>query len=393
MKLLSTLLALCFITFSAFAKPIMVFDAGSSGTRVYLYDVSTDANGKVSVTTLKYYKPSSSTTTYTYPVTDARFAADPVGYFEHFLTEIETVAFDRASTPIYVYATAGVRMSENPAPQVIIDDMRTGIRAAAGTDYPNITDEQVDTLSVAEEALNVWINDQYVTEQLNAATLDRSAMYTAIEMGGASSEVSGLSRLSSEFDMPFLYRGESYDVYSMGYDGSGQDKARDAMMKAYQANPDDKQKFAGCFPVGAPYPLSNPELVGTGNFADCQAFIEAHPVNSYDSGTPLANKYLLTSGFYYTFKALGIADETVLKETSRVELQKTGAAFCGKTWDALQAEFPGDAYLINYCFNSAFQDYFLNEVDVPARATLLSIDKYNGKPMTWTLGVAYQHAE
>lgn len=394
MKLFFYALSLIYLIASAHADPVMVFDAGSSGSRVYLYDVTTDAEGRINVTTLGYYKGASP---YSYPVTDAKFAADPVGYFNHFLEKIEAAAPQtpeaQAKTPIYVYATAGVRMSETPAPQDIIDDMREGIRTAAadkGRLYPAIPDASIDTLSVADEAFNVWINDQYVSGKLIPNQLHADEMYAAIEMGGASSEVSILTTEPSEFNMTFMHLGQPYDVYSTGYDGSGQDKARDAMLQAYQANPIDKEKFAGCFPVGAPYPSQeNAMLEGTGVFADCVAFIEAHPVNHYDAQTPTAKKYLLTSGFYYTFKTLGIANETVLQETTNTELAKAGTAFCGKSWAELQAAYPGDTYLITYCFNSAFQHSFLNEMNVAPEATLLSIDKYNGKPMTWTLGVAY----
>lgn len=395
MKLLAALFSLvfCLIT-TAHADPVMVFDAGSSGSRVYLYDVTTDAQGKVAVKTLGYYKGASP---YSYPVTDAKFAADPVGYFNHFLEKIEAAAPQtpdaQAKTPIYVYATAGVRMSEAPAPQDIIDDMRHGIRAAAadkGRTYPAIPNESVDTLTVADEAFNVWINDQYVSGKFDQAQLDPANMYAAIEMGGASTEVAVLTTQSSEFNKTFTHLGQPYQVYSMGYDGSGQDKARDAMFKAYSDNPAASTAFAGCFPVGAPYPTTNPVLTGTGNFADCVAFIEAHPVNNYDGQTPKAQQYLLTSGFYFTFKALGIANEAVLQKTTNTALAKAGTAFCAKNWADLQAAYPGDTYLITYCFNSAFQHYFLNEVNVAPDAALLSVDKYNGKPMTWTLGVAYQ---
>ncbi|MFI4957253.1 MAG: hypothetical protein ACHQAX_08610 [Gammaproteobacteria bacterium] len=388
MRSIYAFLALSFLALSAFAKPVIVFDAGSSGTRIYLYDV-TEVNGKTNVTTTKYYKPSSATTTYTYPVTDARFAADPVAYFDHFITEIEKTSFDHAATPIYVYATAGVRMATNA--DAIIADMRKGIRGAVeGDTYPVIADENVNTLTVSQEAFNVWVNDQFVSNALSADVLTADNTFAAVEMGGASAEVSVLVENPADFtdnDVIFAHLGNEYHVYSTGYDGSGQDKAALALLDAYNANPAD-QRFAGCFPVGAPYPLTAPVLTGTGKFEECSEFIVEHPVNNYDKA-PSAERYLLTSGFYYTFKILGLANDATLQTTTNEELAYKGAAFCARTWEDLMEAYPGDTFLITYCFNSAFQHHFLKEMGVKNAASLLSVDKYNGNPMTWTLGVAY----
>ena len=390
MKSIYTFFALSFLALSAIAKPIIVFDAGSTGTRVYLYDV-THVDGKTTVNTLASYKPASNSA-FAFPVTDVKFAMDPVAYFDHFMTEIEKTSFDHLSTHIYVHATAGVRMAKNKAN--IIFDMRKGIRGAVKDDtYPIIPNANIGTITVAEEAFNIWINDQYVAGKLDNNTLSLDNTLAAVEMGGASAEISVLADSAMDLtrnEMVFPHHDNDYHVYSTGYDGSGQDKALKAMVEAYADDLDER--FSGCFPVDAVYSSEYaPDIIGTGDFENCSGFITDHPVNYYKK-SPAANNYLLSSsGFYFTFKTLGLANQDTLQTTTNAELASAGVAFCARDWEDLVAAYPSESpsFLILYCFNSAYQHHFLSEIGVADTAKLLSVDKYNGNAMTWTLGVAY----
>lgn len=390
----SMILRLCaflFFPLLALADTVMVIDAGSSGTRAYVYETTNNA-GDITVTKIIDQKVSPAVTS----VTDFNT------YFSNLLTLVQSGSVVNADTPIYLYATAGVRMLPRADQTALLANIRAGLsEEAAVLGYPDMTatlKEDVRVISAAEEAYFIWINDQYVAGKLELNTLNNENTFAAVEMGGASAEVALLplrahpATLKNSISFPFYDR--RYSIYSVGYDGSGLDKAIAHMLDAYERNGGD---FAACFPVGAPYPLTNPVLTGTGEFEECATFIKRHPANQYRKA-PSADQYLLTGGFYYTFKILGLANDNSPFWVSLDDLATEGTDFCTTSWTDLQSEYPSEglSYLLNYCFNSAFQHHYLEGIGVNNNDLLMSTDKYNGnptKPMTWTLGVAYRKAQ
>ncbi len=373
------------------SKYMIVMDAGSTGTRAYLYSATHD-NGSVTVNTLKSTKISPAVTA----------VEDFHTYFETLLKGVQDPNLDNNEVTIYLHATAGVRMLPSKEQTALMDDIRSALHIeSAALGYPDMTEtlvENVDVLTVEEEAYYIWINDQYVSGKLlNQGNLLSSNTFTAVEMGGASAEVSAVDPFPYN-NLPytdFPHYNQVVSVYATGYDGSGQDAALATMLETYLEKPEHRKNFAGCFSEGASYPLTDPVVHGTGNFDDCKKFIKNHPVNKYQEIPHANTQYLLTSSFFYTFKVLGLANDAGTQVTTLEQLKSRGKAFCNISWLNLKELYPTESeeYLVKYCFNSAFQHTYLNQIGVPADASLLSVDKYNGepmKPMTWTLGVAYR---
>ncbi len=385
------LCALLFFPLLVLADTLMVIDAGSTGTRAYVYE-TTNNDGDITVTKVIDKKISPAVTSVTNFNT----------YFNDLLALVQSGSVVNADTPIYLYATAGVRILPRAEQTALLANVRTGLSTAAvNFGYPDMTatlKEDVRVISAAEEAYFIWINDQYVAGKLEQNTLNNENTFAAVEMGGASAEVAILPLRSSaairKQSISFPFYDRRYSIYSVGYDGSGLDQAIAHMQDAYDRQGGD---FAACFPEGAPYPLTNPVLTGTGDFEQCTAFINRHPANLYRRA-PSADQYLLTGGFYYTFKILGLADDNSPFWVSLNDLATEGTDFCATSWADVQDEYPleGLNYLVNYCFNSAFQHHYLKGIGVGSSDLLMSTDKYNGdatKPMTWTLGVAYRKAQ
>lgn len=383
----------CLLTcFSAQTKPLIIFDAGSTGTRIHVYDVEADQAQSL----------------HTYRVKPGLSSMDPDNtqsfdqYFYLLLLSTEGILKpeDRGQTPIYLYATAGMRMLPADEQNAIMSVTRESLNKQAKVlGFSDATD--VRTISGSEEATFIWISDNYLNGNLKQDTLSAKNTVVAVEMGGTSSEIAYIAQSAQQYTVPFAHKGFTYPVYSYAYDGLGADKAIASLYASGTPN------FAACFPVGAPYPLATGEFIGTGNldacvhaikheFIDPSAVIACHqatPFECSDFGVyqPLeifTNHYILTSAFYYLFNTLGIADQTVPYSHFVEKAQD----FCSMTWEEVQKIDQSADYLISYCFNAALSKTLFDAWHVNKKDKLTAVSSLNDITLEWPLGAALQLA-
>jgi len=401
------ILTLVFIPLFVFAKDhVLVFDAGSSGTRAHLYVVEQTDDGIPSLTEVTQHKVKPG-------ISDKSLSDNPWDYsyyLDNLFAELHPHLTDeeRANTPIYFYATAGMRTLPIREQHKIMKHVRKHMvneinhRKYKPMDNP---EQNIRVIEGGEEGLFVWIADNYLFERFTTHdVLNVDNTVAALEMGGASAEITYIAPNAKRDVELFAHKNDVHDVYSTAYDGLGINQGLEKMVAAFQKEGGD---FAACFPQGADYPLDAPLVTGTGDFEQCRGFIEEALIKKpklwlcqqkYGEDCSLlaryqpkttAHDYLLTSGFYYTFNILGLADTVV----HRTDLADSATNFCAMPWDELKATHPSqpDSYLVTYCFNAAWFDTLMNAWHVPQQANLLSTEK-NGQALTWPVGAAYYHA-
>jgi hypothetical protein len=390
------------VSFSA-NKTLVLFDAGSTGTRIYLMNVNTD-NAKPEIKTLASAKVSPG-------IADPSFAANPTLYDTYFNNLLKSVdsnlsAEQKAQTPISLYATAGVRVLPSDTQAAALTEVRKHLMTQAKAyGYAPITtpEQNIRVISGGEEGLFIWIADNYLDKRFDTLKkLSGSNTNGAMELGGASAELSFMSQNVSHLQEHFYFNDTTYKVYSTGYDGFGADATLTKAFQYYQAHGGD---FAACFPKNAPYPPANPMLKGDGDFARCQAYLEIVQINPqevkhctihhgancsgfgrYQPVTP-QYQYFLTAGFYYTFKVLGLADQGV----TSTHFQQSAREFCGKSWDEIQSQYPNEnpQFLVNYCASAAWMNTLFDKWHISSNANLIALEKKDGVSVTWPLGAAY----
>lgn len=385
------LMSLCLSLFSTLlcAKPIIIFDAGSTGTRLYVYDVNGSEVKELHSTKIKPGLSELTPNLYGH-------------YFRLLLDSAKNVLDDttKAQTPMYLYATAGVRMLPATQQDAIFNgtDIGPGVRdtlqeLAQSFGYPVPTVKQIRTISGTEEGMFVWMSNNYLHGSLNQSPLTTENTVAALEMGGASTELAFLSPKAKHHTMPLHHQGSKYTIYSYGYDGLGADKAR------------ARVQSADCFPVGAPVAMgaNKPQEVGTGNFSACvkaikKTFIDktdyrrcqskhgAKNCSSFAVYQPPVNSvthYVLTDGFYYLFDYLKLP-----AETTQAEFLTAAKNFCSTPWSVLEAQDPNNPYLINFCFNAALTKTMLDALHVKKTATLQATHILDNRQLAWPLGAA-----
>lgn len=211
----------------------IIFDAGSSGTRLYVYqqidlELIAHEGPKVSALADPIRSIRGKTPAHIEAVTN-----EVVSSLDLIMEDAPLIKgkpkweqfdwnqqCDLVSTK--VYATAGMRIAEqnNPADSIILwQTLTSKIAAKVG---PNVTVE-TRTLTGFEEGLFAWLSVKDVL-----TTGEHSSYYGIVEMGGASSQITfPCPNCDSANDAvkTVTFNGNSMQIYSYSYLGLGQDEA------------------------------------------------------------------------------------------------------------------------------------------------------------------------
>lgn len=376
---------------------VILLDGGSTSTKAYLFSYSLDDESHYPQLSL-HTKISEKI-----PVTDTRFAQDPKAYFDRLLNTL-TQQFplneeERLHTPIYFYATAGVRSLSPEAQLALIERVQSGLSQAANQLQYLITppiSDSVRIISGQEEGLFGWLSTQYWQGNLKEPTLSPHNTEMIFEMGGSSTQIAFLgSTIPEQFAASYKHQGIEYHPYIYSYAGLGTNEAMAMMLRNFQSSSND---FPACFPHGVSYPLANPILAGEGDFYRCKneiqkaIYVQAAPNQSrmgvYQPALE-TNHAILTSGYVYGFNVLGIAHRRIALKNLGI----AGAQFCSKNWDTLKAENPGESaeYLVTYCFNAALFDTVLRGYGLTDESEVTATDKIDSiKDSTdWASGAVW----
>lgn len=285
----------------------VILDAGSSGTRVYVYRWKNAASARASAspdeldrlpkihTDKKWRKkvhPGVST-----------FGSRPEDVGPEHLAELVEFALDIvpadevANTPIFLLATAGMRLLPDEQRALVLDNVCGYFRENTGFQLPDC-DLHVQVIPGETEGLYGWIAANYLLGGFDApedhAHGGGHHTYGFLDMGGASAQIAFAPNATETEkhaeDLKLLrlrkVNGENLEhkVFVTTWLGFGANEARrryvEELLEAY---PGSKELPDPCLPVGLMVTTSgeeldsdspaligsDPHLVGTGKFAEC----------------------------------------------------------------------------------------------------------------------------
>jgi hypothetical protein len=352
----------------------LIIDAGSSGSRIYIYHIEPNRFDNLPGITLlgnSKVEPGIS-----------EWESDPESARNN-LESLLTVAKenidaqDWKNTSLYLMATAGMRLLSSAKRQRIMTEISDFFLEDGSFVF-----KQAVVISGAYEGLYSWIAANYLDDYFDPL----EAREGIIEMGGASTQIAFVtSNRFGEDSVRRRFRNKQYHVYTKSY----------LYMGLHQA-----QRWvdaASCYPVG--YPISSEKGTGMGNFNVCSAEImeqfTAMCENLENNGphcifkqkvTPLleTNFYAISS-FYYAFSFLGLKEQVDL-----TALQVKGDDLCSKDWGDLQRlhNKTPEKYLSSYCFSAAYFWVLISNGYGFSHdmATIRPVEKIDGTEVSWTLG-------
>lgn len=365
-KLLSiTAILAAVISTSVFADNYKIFvDAGSTGSRVHLFQYDADKN----IPVIKdVFSESNKSGLSSFEKNPQEAGKSLQKLFDDVSQQLKEKHIELHDVEVNVLATAGMRYLDEKIQKEIYASV-TKFVAPYGFKMGHI-----ETISGKMEALYGWLDVNYLAQHFQNNTPTQGA----IDMGGASTEIAFETQANSQSDdvVSFALNGRQYAVFAKSFLGLGQDKARDAMTITTGAE--------SCYPAG--YQMT-PTSKGQFNFANCSPLyaklIESKKVA--EQMMPLTQQSVVAfSGAYYTYNFLA-ADQT----PDQSALENRIMAVCTKSWDQLKEDYRSVAekYLSSYCANAVYMDALFYSTYHIRPGQLSVATKINQQDIDWTFG-------
>ncbi|MCY4330039.1 MAG: hypothetical protein OXC48_08190 [Endozoicomonadaceae bacterium] len=353
------------------ASYISIIDAGSTGSRIHLFEVSAQKTIVVKEIPVSSAKINPGL---------ASFAGTSQGQINAYLKPLTTALAKtlkqnkiiKQEVSVQLMATAGMRTLSHEQQIQLEDDV---ITVLTDNGY-QATSVSAVTITGKMEGVYAWVALNYIKGTLSGTTKTSGIA----EMGGASTQIAfAISKYTQALQKDlykFSFNGQHYTIYSHSYLGLGE-----SLSRAQFANDNH------CFLPD--YIIPN-KTTTDGNYAQCKfdnkplvtEVAKVQPVANLLGNTPL---YLL-GAFYY------IANSEPFNFSSKMTLsnfEKKAAAFCTIKWKKAQQKYPNDPYLYHYCFDGAYYSNLLtNGYGINSNMTVHPIKKINDILVDWTLGAA-----
>ena len=306
----------------------IVIDAGSSGSRVHVYKLdwteSKGSQGQIIFPKLELpeqklkTKPGLSTFAQN-PSLAGESLVDLVRFAENHIPSAL-----HSKTPVYLSATAGLRLLNKETAQQILDSCYDWL--VKNSPFM-IRREKISVISGRDEGAFGWLTMNFLQKRLFGMPDHNKGTLGTIEMGGASTQVTFLQPERVDSPAEYIYTlqlgPKSYKLYTHSYLGFGQDQGREKYNKLLGERADDP-----CFPVGFARSSENNDVYlgrandvvqwrGTGSFSQCASelkllfaqnnvcpvqpcsFSDVHQPRFWDNS---GNIVVLIENFYHTSK-------------------------------------------------------------------------------------------
>lgn len=342
-----------------------VVDAGSSGSRLYVYAFDKDAHGN----------PSNIQDVWSKKVKPGFAMLEPT---EEAVSAYLKNLFENAPSdhiPVYFYATAGMRLVSYPKQQLLYSQLRQWF--ATQMQWQLI---DAKTITGSEEGLLGWLAVNYRQGSLDAA---EKPLVGVMDMGGASVQVSFPVESADKIDPQDRIEFDIYSRHVVLFVHSFLGLGQNAMLPHFL----DSEL---CFPNEYPLPKGSP---AAGDASSCRKEVSqlvnrVHAV--HDKIAPIIAEN--PTGSWYVMGGLTAMaiDKPFQFEENQLTLehllQQADSAICHLSWGELEAAFPHNDYLYNYCLAASY--YYALIVDGYGLEPSLPVHYVpEDKGMNWTLGV------
>eukprot|EP01023_Acetabularia_acetabulum_P037852 TRINITY_DN3613_c0_g1_i1.p1 TRINITY_DN3613_c0_g1~~TRINITY_DN3613_c0_g1_i1.p1 ORF type:complete len:482 (-),score=89.00 TRINITY_DN3613_c0_g1_i1:410-1855(-) len=381
----------------------VVFDAGSSGSRVHVYEFQSGENGQFSLKDELFEQLKPGLSSYAGNPQEAADSLQPL-----IDKSIERVPeSQRSSTYVVLKATAGLRMLEGNQAQEILDLVKQKL-SATGFQVPL---DGVEIMDGSDEGAFAWLTLNYLL-----GTLGGSSTVAAIDLGGGSVQQAfsvddeSAQQAPEGYIKTVSYGPNKFNVYVHSYLNFGLLAARAEVLKS------SSEDGSHCLLADASgsYKYNNLEyaLKSSGaNFQECSEGIEnvldadaqsctfdkcsfsgAWAVNT----VPQTDMYISSFFFDRAVDSGIITDSTLPTANIKVQDYKTkGQIACSENSEAVQTEFQNiEADLVPYlCLDLSYCYTLLKDgfdISEDQDITLVKRINYNGMEIeaAWPLGAA-----
>ncbi|XP_072121769.1 ectonucleoside triphosphate diphosphohydrolase 6 isoform X5 [Mobula birostris] len=216
----------------------VMFDAGSTGTRIHVFKFTQMANEspKLANETFKALKPGLSAYS-DKPHLSTKGIQD--------LLEIakESVPYDHwSSTPLVLKATAGLRLLPGVKAQLLLDKVKEVFQSSPF----RVSNDCVSIMDGTDEGISAWITVNFLTDSLQDSKQDAVGM---LDLGGGSTQITFLPHSEMtlqtspvDYITSIQMFNSTFTLYSHSYLGLGLMSARLAILGGTEGRPTEKDQ-------------------------------------------------------------------------------------------------------------------------------------------------------
>jgi hypothetical protein len=389
-------------------QQVLVIDAGSSGSRIHIFNLFPAAQGShiptidqsVRKTQTLKVRPGLSKFALT---GDLDGAADSVQKLLTFADQFVKPE-NRFKTPVLVKATAGLRAVATEKADLVLDRVR---QTLASSHYEH-RDDWVRIIPGKEEGGLAWVAANYLAGTFSSSIADHYRPRDSLgvlEMGGGSMQVTfevGPEVTVAEEDS-FVFTtllGRSFQLYAHSYLGFGQDHAQEKLRSAVILS---QLKEDPCYPSWYGYSSNQhgSNIAGTGSSSNCKDAVDATLLTDSDMAPgkyrgepPLLGRFIATENFFYERDRLNLPLRGDIES-----MQAAAQAACEQRQRPdIEAPQGGGAPSLaepTGCFGLTYQVAILKALFSSQASSVPEIEivhKIRGGDVDWALGAALVHS-
>lgn len=354
----------------------VIFDAGSTGSRVYVFHFDQNLDLLHIGNDLEFNKK----------VTPglSSYADDPEKAAESLIPLLEAaedvVPEDlEPNTPLKLGATAGLRLLDGDAAENILQAVRDMFKNRSTL---NVQSDAVAIIDGTQEGSYLWVAVNYLLGKLGKKFTKTVGV---VDLGGGSVQMAyAVSRNTAKnapkvpdgqdpYIKKLVLNGKKYDLYVHSYLRYGREASRAEILKVTDgyANPCILDGFVGTYTYsGADYAVFPP--ISGSSYKKCREIaLEGLKVNEpcshpnctfggiWDGGKGSGQRTLYaTSSFYYLAKDVGIIDANAHNAIVRpVDFETVGKRACGLTFEEAKSAYPGltEERIPYVCMDNVYQ--------------------------------------
>jgi Golgi nucleoside diphosphatase len=387
------------------ANPVygLMIDAGSTGSRMHTFQFTRDGAGKLSLVTEDFLAIKPGLSAYKDDPGSAAASLEPL------LVRARSIIpeSDHARTPVFLRATAGLRMTGEEAAAAILKTVHETLR---GSGFRFDSPTWATILDGSDEGIYSWITVNSLLDRPPGNTVG------TLEMGGGSAQIAfvptdgsgtATNNCSTPSD-PTVYRAKSLPLYTFSNLKFGLKMGRSVALNYFKDN--SLLSENPCLNKGGdngglevPIPFNEQEekvtMSGAGNFDACRALVDkavtkpAYATCGCDACTyhglsapkPISEYYAFA---FYLERTVALGMSTPL---TVVDIRKKGEEVCAMSVVEVKKAFPGipNGDATDVCLDLAFMASHLawgHGITENTGTKLHVVDKIKGVELGWSLG-------
>ncbi|XP_009995858.1 PREDICTED: ectonucleoside triphosphate diphosphohydrolase 6 [Chaetura pelagica] len=371
----------------------IMFDAGSTGTRIHIFKFTQQPKETPKLTheTFKALKPGLSA------------YADDVEKSGQGIKELLEVAKKEVPmelwkfTPLVLKATAGLRLLPGEKAQKLLNKVKEIFQASPFF----VRDNCVSIMNGTDEGISAWITINFLTGSLNDPQKRSVGM---LDLGGGSTQITFLPRTKATLQTSpaghttsFQMFNNTYKLYSYSYLGLGLMSARLAILGGVEGKPlgEGEELISPCLPPGFKSEWQHAEIVykikgqkaGEPLYESCSNKVAKMLFKKVHKAEEVKDLDFYTFSYYYDRAAeVGLID----KENGgslTVEDFEIAAKYICKTMEIS----PGSSPFL--CMDLTYITFLLQELGFPKSQVFKLAQKIDNVETSWALGATFHYID